>query len=121
MPEINKEYLEKIDFRVGKIKAVQPHPKTNDYVLLVDIGPIGADKQIVADLKESYMMDELIGKQVCVIVNTEPEAVEDVESLGLLLIAHEDKKPILIQPGKELPPGVRVCGLSNVEVTYQEG
>ncbi len=119
MSEITAKDFEKLDLRVGKIKAVKKHPQTDDYILLVDIGPIGADKQIVANLKKYYTMKDLMNKKVCVNINAKPTVVKGIESIGWLLIAHEGKKPVLIEPGNFLP-GIRICGLNNKEITYQD-
>lgn len=120
MAEVRNEIYGQLNVRVGKIKSVKPHPKTNNYILLVDIGIIGADKQLVADLQDSYSMNELIGKKVVIVVNTEPIVVKGIESMGLLLITHHRGRKILVQPVQQVKPGVEVCGLNNLEVSYQE-
>lgn len=120
MTEINYKDFEKLNIRVGKIKAVKPHPKTEDYILLIELGPVGTDKQIIADLKDSYSMEELTGKQILFVQNFEPSVIEGEESIGLLLVTHKDGKPILLQPDKEVETGMKVVGLSNVEVGYHE-
>lgn len=109
-----------LNLRIGKIKAVKPHPKTDDYILLVDIGPIGADKQVVVNLKNSYSLAELMGKSVIIAIAEEPVIVKGIESLGLVLISHRGKKPVLLEPKQKIPPGVRVCGLSEKEVTFKD-
>jgi methionyl-tRNA synthetase len=116
--EITNADFEKINLRVGTIKAVKPHPKTKDYLLLIDT--IGADKQLIANLKESYTMDELIGKQVVFVQNTEPVVIGGLESIGLLLVTRKDGKPVLITPEKEVTEGVPVVGLNNAEIRYHE-
>lgn len=113
--DISKNDFEKLNLRIGKIKAVQKHPKTDDYLLLVDLGPAHHDQQVIADLNESYTMDELVGKEVVLVQNIEPEIIEGIESYGFLLIAHKDGKPVLIQPEKEVLVGVRVSGISDTE------
>src|SRR3989344_1315536 len=102
MTEITKKDFEKLNLRVGKIKAVKPHPKTKDYVLLISLGPAGTEKQLVADLKEGYTKEELVGKQVLFVQNMEPITVKGVESIGLLLVTHKNEKPVLVQPDKKV-------------------
>ena len=118
MQEINYKDFEKLNLRVGTIKAVKQHEKLPDYILLIDLGQAEQDMQIVADLKDGYAMDELIGKQVLFIENMKPIVVGDIESQGLLLIAHKDDKPVLISPEKETLPGVRVFGIRDSEYTH---
>jgi len=82
MQEINTKDFEKLNIRVGKIKAVKQHEKLPDYILLIDLGQAEQDMQIVADLKDGYSMDELVGKQVIFVENLKPELVGDVENRG---------------------------------------
>lgn len=118
MDYIDYKDFEKLNIRVGKIKAVEPHPKLQDYILLIDLGPVERDMQIVADLKESYKMDELIGKQILFIENIELQTIEGIESQGLLLITHKEGKPVLLQPDKEVLTGVKVYGIKDTELTH---
>ena len=120
MDYIKAKDFEKLNLRVGKIKAAQLHPKVADYILLIDLGPVERDMQIVADLKESYQMEDLVGKQVLYIENFKPIVVEGVESQGLLLITHKEGKPVLIQPEKEVETGVKVFGLHDNELCHHE-
>jgi len=118
MEYISDEDFEKLNIRIGKIKAVEPHPKIKDYILLIDLGPVERDMQIVANLNESYRMDELIGKQVLFIENLKPTVIEGVESQGLLLITHKEGKPVLLQPEKEVLTGVKVYGIKDKELAH---
>jgi methionyl-tRNA synthetase len=118
MDYINYEDFEKLNIRVGKIKAVEPHPKLQDYILLIDLGPVERDMQIVTDLKESYRMDELIGRQIVFIENFEPQTIGEVESQGLLLITHKEGKPVLLQPDKEVLTGVKIYGIKDTELSH---
>jgi len=118
MNYLDYQDFEKLNLRIGKIKAVEPHPKLNDYILLIDLGPAERDMQIVADLKESYSMDELIGKQVLFLENFKPTVVGGIESQGLLLITHKESKPILLQPEKEVLTGVKVYGIRDTELAH---
>jgi methionine--tRNA ligase beta chain len=113
MQEINPKDFEKLNIRVGAIKAAKQHEKLPDYILLIDLGQAEQDMQIVADLKDSYAMEELVGKQVVFVENVKSEMVGDVESQGLLLIAHKDDKPVLISPEKETLPGVQIYGIQD--------
>lgn len=119
MEYIDRKDFEKLNIRVGKIKAVEPHPDSKEYLLLIDLGPAERDMQIVADLRISYTMEELLGKQVLFIENFKPCLVGSVESQGLLLVTHKEGKPVLLSPEKEVLTGVKVYGLtSSEELTY---
>ena len=118
MDYVNYQDFEKLNIRVGKIKAAQSHPKLPEYLLLIDLGPAERDMQIVADLKESYRMDELTGKQVLFVENFRPTVIGGIESQGLLLITHKEGKPVLVQPDKEVLTGVRVYGMNDTELAH---
>ncbi|MBU0470254.1 MAG: hypothetical protein KKA62_05840 [Nanoarchaeota archaeon] len=117
--EIKLKDFEKLNLKVGSIKAVKKHPQTKDYIILVDIGKTGADKQVVVDLKGSYSMAELIGKKVVLVQNTEISVVKGIESQGLLLAASKNGRSILIEPPKTCV-GAKVVGLSNKEFSFKE-
>lgn len=119
MKYISAKHFEKLNLRVGTIKAVKQHPKIkNEYVLLIDLGPADQDAQIVADLKKSYKMNDLIGKQVAYLENFEHSRVRGVDSHGLLLVAHKNGKPVLLKPDKKVLAGVRIGGMNDSETHY---
>ncbi|MEK6901926.1 MAG: hypothetical protein AABX37_06280 [Nanoarchaeota archaeon] len=118
MTELTGKDISKLRFRVGTIRAVKKHPKTSDYIFLVDIGHMGADRQMVADLKASYSLQDLLGKQVVFLENVSPIIVAGIESYGYILVAHKQGKPILVQPEKKVSAGAEACLLSNVHVGH---
>ena len=115
MRYLDKKQFEKLEFRIGKIKGVKRHPKSKEYILLIDLGKVEPDVQIVADLKDTYTLKSLIGIQVVYIVNMKPVMVQGVESQGMLLIAHKKGKPILIGPHKKVSTGVKSYGVNDSE------
>ena len=110
--------FEKLELRVGTIKAAKDSGIKGEYVLAIDLGPAERDIQVVADLKEGYEIDELIGKQVVVLCNIASEKVGEYESTAMLLIAHKDGKQVLIGPEKETLPGVQVSGIMDSTCTH---
>ncbi|MFH1683076.1 MAG: methionine--tRNA ligase [Candidatus Woesearchaeota archaeon] len=120
MEYINNQEFEKLNLRIGTIKAVQPHPKLHDYLLLIDLGPAEQDMQIIADLAETYTMAELVGRQVTFLENFNPVMIGGIESQGLLLIAHQTGKPVLISPERPVLTGVQVYGLHDSEIVYHK-
>ena len=118
MKIIDAKQYEQLNLRIGQIKAVQKHPKLEDYILLIDLGPVERDMQIVADLKDGYTMEQLQGKQVIFLENFEPTEIEGVESQGLLLITHKEGKPVLLTPEQPVQAGVKVAGIQDTERCY---
>jgi len=100
---------EKLDLRIGTIKAVEDHPDADKlYVLIVKFDDV-PDRQIIAGIKEQYKKEELIGKQVVVIVNLQPITLRGIESNGMILAAVNKKdKIVLISPEKKIDNNSKV-------------
>lgn len=118
MEYVDTQYLAKLNLRIGTIKAVKKHPKIKEYILLIDLGIAERDMQIVADLKASYKIQELIGRQIVFLENLKPIMVKGIESQGALLVTQFEGKPVLVMPDKKVLPGVRVCEIHDSKVCY---
>ncbi|MEK6936642.1 MAG: methionine--tRNA ligase [Nanoarchaeota archaeon] len=109
MDKIKFSDWQKLDLRVGKIKGVKDHPNAEKlYILLVDIGPIEQNIQLVAGLKQHYGKNELVGKKVIVFRNLEPAVIRGEESAGMVLAAVKDNKVVLITPDKDIDLGAKI-------------
>ena len=107
--KITIEDFSKVDLRVGKIKAVKVHPKADKLLILdVSLGKGEHDIQLVAGIKEHYIEDELIGKQIIVIRNLEPAVIRGIESQGMLLAAEFKGKVVLLSVDKEIETGAKI-------------
>jgi len=92
---ISFDEWEKLDLRVGTIKAVKEHPDADKlYILLIDFKEGEPDVQLVAGLKEHYKEDELIGKKVIVLANLEHKEIRGVRSQGMVLAADDGTNPV---------------------------
>lgn len=95
---VNFDDFSRMDIRVGKILEAEKVAKTTKLMkLLVDTG---VDKRtIVSGIAEHFTPEELIGKQVSVLVNLEPRKIKGIESKGMLLLAEDSTgKLILVGP-----------------------
>ena len=98
--------FEQLDIRVGTIVDVQPFPRarTPAYKVEVDFGAAGrlwSSAQIT-----SYAPDQLIGTQVCCIVNFAPRNIAGFRSEILILGArNRDGHVILLTPRSDVPTG----------------
>ena len=104
LPEyVEFEDWEKLDLRIGTIKAVEDHPDADKlYVLIVKFDE-EPERQVVAGLREHYKKEDLIGKQVVVFTNLKPITLRGIESNGMVLAAVNRKdKVILIKPEKKI-------------------
>jgi len=91
----------KIDLRVGTIIEAEKMPKANKLLVLkVDTG---IDiRTIVSGIAEHFSPEELIGKQVTVLVNLAPRKLRGVESEGMLLLTEtKEGKLVFVNPETE--------------------
>jgi methionyl-tRNA synthetase len=105
MDKISIDEFAKMDIRVGKVIEAEPVPKSSKLLKLqVDIGT--EKRQIVAGMAPFYAPDELVGKQVIVVVNLAPAKIFGVESNGMILAAGESAS--LLVPLKPVKPGEKI-------------
>ena len=92
--EVKEEYitideLDKVKLKVGQIVNVERIEKADKlYKLTVDLGT--EKRTIVSGLVKYYSPEELLNKQVVVVVNLKPVKLRGVESQGMLLAAGDD-------------------------------
>jgi len=88
----------KLDIRVATIIEAEKMPKANKLLVLkVDTG---LDvRTIVSGIAESFSPEEIVGKQVTVLVNLAPRALRGVESEGMILMTeNSDGKLVFVNP-----------------------
>lgn len=91
---INFDDFTKMDLRVGTILEAEKMPKTKKLMVLkVDTGI--DTRTIVSGIAESFSPEEIIGRQVTVLVNLAPRALRGVESEGMILMT-ENKEGKLV-------------------------
>jgi len=98
---INFEDFTKMDLRVGTILEAEKMPKTKKLMVLkVDTGL--DTRTIVSGIAESFSPEEIIGRQVTVLVNLAPRALRGVESEGMILMTeNKEGKLIFLNPSEE--------------------
>jgi methionyl-tRNA synthetase len=100
-----------MDIRVGTILQAEAVPNTEKLMkMLVDTGL--DQRTIVSGVLEHFSPEELIGKQVPVLINLEPRKIRGIVSQGMILYAENDQKRFaLMQPqaGKTTPNGSIIC------------
>ena len=107
--EISYDDFMKMQFQVGKIIACEEVPKSKK--LLCSKVQIGSEvKQIVSGIKAHYSAEEMVGKQVMVLVNLKPAKLAGVLSEGMILCAENEKGELaLMVPEKDMPAGAEIC------------
>ncbi len=107
-PEIVFDDFAKLDIRIGKVLAAEKMEKSKKLLkLIVDTG---IDKRtILSGIAEHYSPEEMIGKQVSLIVNLAPRKMMGIESQGMILMAEDVNGQLrLVQPSDEVSPGATV-------------
>jgi methionyl-tRNA synthetase len=97
-PEISFDDFAKVDLRIGTIIAAEKVTKTKKLLkLTIDTG---IDKRtVVSGIAEYYEPEDIIGTQVCLLVNLAPRSLKGIESQGMILMAeNSDGKLCFLSP-----------------------
>lgn len=103
--EITFDDFMKMDIRVGKILEAGRVPKA-DKLLQFKVDT-GIDiRTIVSGVAEHFDPEELVGKQVQVLMNLKPRKIRGVESQGMILYAEDSTGKLhLVSPAKDIETG----------------
>lgn len=107
-PTISFDEFQKMDIRVSTILAAEKIAKTKKLLkLTVDTG---IDKrEIVSGIAEHFTPEELVGRQVLVLVNLEPREMRGVESRGMILMAEDASGKLrLLSPSEACSNGALI-------------
>ncbi len=102
------EEFAKLEFRVGRILTVEPHPNADRlYCLTVDLG--GETRTLVAGIRAAYPDPQpLVGRLVAVVANLEPATIRGVTSQGMILAADDGGTIAFLTPERAVAPGARI-------------
>ncbi len=104
---ISFDDFQKLDIKIGTILEAEKVEGADKLLKLkVDLG----DEQriLVAGIAETYQPENIIGKQIPILINLEPKKLRGIESQGMILAVDIDGKATLIHPDKNVPNGNRV-------------
>ncbi len=106
--EITFNDFTKLDIRVGTILEAEKLPKTKKLLVLkVDTG-IDV-RTIVSGIAESFKPEEVIGKQVTVLVNLAPRKLRGVESQGMILMTENSNGDLVfVKPDTAIENGLKI-------------
>lgn len=98
----------KMDIRVVTIKAAEKMAKTKKLLkLTIDTGI--DTRTIVSGIAEYYKPEELVGRQVLVLINLEPRELKGVLSQGMILMGQDATgKMVLLTPSDKVGSGTIV-------------
>ncbi|MCS7149657.1 MAG: methionine--tRNA ligase [Caldimicrobium sp.] len=100
------EEFHKWDLRVGKIVAAEKIAGADKLLKLEVSCP--ERRQIVSGIAQYYRPEDLIGKEVILVMNLKPAKIRGVLSEGMLLAAHDERGLTLVIPEREVSPGAKV-------------
>ena len=102
------EEFERIEIRVGTVRDAQPYPEARKPAikLWIDFGADLGVKRSSAQLTQHYTPEQLIGRQVCAVVNFPPRqigpSVSEVLTLGM---PDAEGAVVLVKPDFKVPNG----------------
>ncbi len=107
--EISFDDFGAMQFQVGVVKSCEAVPKSKK--LLCSQVQVGSRTlQIVSGIRKYYSPEEMVGKQVMVLVNLAPAKLAGVLSEGMLLCAEDAEGNLaLMTPEKSMPAGAEIC------------
>jgi len=106
--EITFDDFTKMDIRVATILAAEKHPDADKLLkLTVDTG-IDV-RTVVSGIAEHYKPEEVVGKQVSMLVNLAPRKIRGIESKGMILMAENNEGNLaFVSPEKVMDNGGEV-------------
>ncbi|HTJ28692.1 MAG TPA: tRNA-binding protein [Candidatus Limnocylindria bacterium] len=108
---IDYDDFARVDVRAGTILAAEPlaGARKPAYALRIDFGPEIGERRSSAQITVRYEAAELVGTQVCAIVNFPPKRIAGFESQVLVLgMADVDGAVVLVRPQLPVPNGARL-------------
>ena len=104
------EDFEKIDIRVGHIKACERVKKANKLLKFTLDDGSGTDRTIVSGIAKYYETEDLIGRDVLFIANLAPRKLMGIESQGMILSAENFDGDLSVTTIlRDVKPGSKVC------------
>ncbi|UIR55646.1 methionine--tRNA ligase [Sphingobacterium sp. SRCM116780] len=98
----------KLDIRVGTILEAEKVAKTKK-LLKIKIDTGLDQRTVVSGIAEFFTPEEIIGKQVSILVNLEPREIKGITSQGMILMAEDaDGRLDFVNPSTAIKPGSTV-------------
>jgi methionyl-tRNA synthetase len=107
-PEIQFDDFSKVDMRIGTILAAEKMEKSDKLLKLkVDTGI--DQRTVLSGIAKHYTPEEIVGKQICILVNLAPRKMMGIPSEGMILMA-EDRtgKLVFLQPSTTIDNGSEI-------------
>ena len=104
---VSFETFERLDIRVGLVKACQPVPKSKKLLQFTIDDGTGTDRTICSGIAAFYEHpEELVGRRILFVANFAPRKMMGIESQGMILSAVDsDESLSVVTTSKEVKPG----------------
>ncbi|MBL4667875.1 MAG: methionine--tRNA ligase, partial [Flavobacteriales bacterium] len=106
--EITFDEFTKMDIRISTILTAEKHPDADKLLkMTVDTGI--DERTIVSGIAKDYKPEDIIGKQVSVLINLAPRKIRGIESQGMILMAENNEGSLaFVSPEKVMDNGGEV-------------
>ncbi|MBQ6037859.1 MAG: methionine--tRNA ligase [Bacteroidaceae bacterium] len=107
---VSFETFEKLDIRVGLVKACKPVPKSKKLLQFTIDDGTGIERTICSGIAQFYENpEELVGRRILFVANFAPRKMMGIESQGMILSAVDsDESLSVVTTTKDVKPGSQV-------------
>ena len=107
---VSYEDFEKLDIRVGLVKACQPVPKSKKLLQFTIDDGTGTDRTICSGIAAFYEKpEELVGRRILFVANFATRKMMGIDSQGMILSAVDsDESLSVVTTSKDVKPGSQV-------------
>ena len=107
---LSLEEFDKVNMRVGTIieVGINKRAKKPAYKIKIDLGKEFGIKNSSAQITDLYSIEELIGKQVIVVVNFAPIRIADIKSEVRILGVDTKDGCVILSPERKVENGSKI-------------
>jgi len=104
-PDISFDQFTPLDIRTGKILTAEKVAKTKKLLkMTIDTGI--DQRTVVSGIAEFFNPEDIVGRQVSILVNLEPREIKGILSQGMILMAEDaDGRLDFVSPTSAMKPG----------------
>jgi methionine--tRNA ligase beta chain len=105
---IKFEDFAKLDIKIGTVQSVERVSDVDKLLKFTfDIG--NETRQIMASMAPFFTnLNELLGRQMPLLLNIEPRTFRGYESQGMIIAADHENRPVFLLPEVSVPSGTKV-------------
>jgi len=105
---VEYENFASLDLRIGTVLEAEKITNS-DKLLKLKVSLSEEDsRQVIAGIGKKYQPEDIVGKQVALVVNLKPRSIMGLESQGMIMAASGEDGPIIIKPENNVPDGTQI-------------